>query len=846
MVTEGTLTRLRANCTRYQVDLKSYQVKHAGLTEKVVLFRNTAETAENKRQQTHTIKLSRSEERVQQEANLQTTKEQLEQLRINFRQQQAHIQDKERTYASLNAQQSTLQKLQDRFEGFGEGAKAILSGKLKDFIQLKEIKPLSQCLQVPPTHLTALETLLGGALDTLVFSQSESALTVIDQLTHQKLGKAYLKIPFSTISDSDNPALPDCLQPVSKIIATDPEQNPAILHSIFRKSYFANNLKAFLDFWQDHPHFDFIWVATPQGELLDCRGILHGGKGKGENHSFLQREKDIHDLAQKALTIQADIQKQNQHSQTIQQYIDQKEQQLEHQQQRLGETRQELSQLLAEEKSLLQEIQTNHQRAQHGQSQLETFETTHRETQKHMHQAEDALQKAEEHIATQKTLIISQEKQLRKIEEEREQFREGYTQARLALAEKKQQIDFIDRNLSTIQQKQQEIKNRRERTQSKTEQAQQNIEEFGNYIKEHQNRSTQLQQTLNHALNSFKTQKESLQLLEQKIQKNEQTFQKLLEERRTLDQHQNQQKVELSKNQSQIDFLSQTIRTQYQLELHTLDWKTRLWKADEKFQQKISLDELEETEPLTLKTREAPRDPTTEELQNMDKTDWNSIQQEVQLLRQRLQSIGSVNLGAIEEYSTLKERYQFLKNQSDDLWKAKDELLLAIDEINQTSRTLFEDTFSQIRKNFSHTFDALFGGGKADLKLLDDNDILDSGIEIIASPPGTRLKNLILLSGGQKTMTALSLLFAIYMVKPSPFCVLDELDAPLDDANIGRFTQMLRQFLSFSQFLIITHNKRTISAADSIYGATMQEKGVTDLISLKFDAVLENKETATV
>ena len=138
-------------------------------------------------------------------------------------------------------------------------------------------------------------------------------------------------------------------------------------------------------------------------------------------------------------------------------------------------------------------------------------------------------------------------------------------------------------------------------------------------------------------------------------------------------------------------------------------------------------------------------------------------------------------------------------------------------------------------QNFKYTYDQLTGGGFADLQLVDNEDILDSGIDIVARPPGTRLKNLSLLSGGQKTMTAVALLFAIYMVKPSPFCVLDELDAPLDDANIGRFTSMLKTFTKYSQFVIITHNKRTIAASNVVYGVPMPEKGVSRVISMRFN-----------
>jgi chromosome segregation protein len=198
--------------------------------------------------------------------------------------------------------------------------------------------------------------------------------------------------------------------------------------------------------------------------------------------------------------------------------------------------------------------------------------------------------------------------------------------------------------------------------------------------------------------------------------------------------------------------------------------------------------------------------------------------------------MGAVNLVAIEEYAELKQRYDFLKTQSDDLTTAKTDLLKAIDEINQTSQKQFEVTFEQIRKNFEYTFHTLFGGGRANIELIATDDVLESGIEIVAQPPGTKLKGITLLSGGQKTLTAVALLFALYMVKPSPFCLLDELDAPLDESNIGRFTDLLKKFVGASQFIIITHNKRTVSAASAIYGVTMEERGVSKTVSMRFNA----------
>ena len=235
--------------------------------------------------------------------------------------------------------------------------------------------------------------------------------------------------------------------------------------------------------------------------------------------------------------------------------------------------------------------------------------------------------------------------------------------------------------------------------------------------------------------------------------------------------------------------------------------------------------------------------PTASDLTALDSTNWDETKVEVDALRQRLNSMGAVNLVAIEEYADLKQRHDFLTTQSGDLTTAKADLLRIIDEINQTSQKQFQVTFDQITKNFEYTFQTLFGGGRAALELIAADDILESGIEIVAQPPGTKLKSISLLSGGQKTLTAVALLFALYMVKPSPFCLLDELDAPLDESNIGRFTDLLKKFVSESQFIIITHNKRTVAATDAIYGVTMEERGVSKTVSMRFNHERGEAET---
>ena len=202
-------------------------------------------------------------------------------------------------------------------------------------------------------------------------------------------------------------------------------------------------------------------------------------------------------------------------------------------------------------------------------------------------------------------------------------------------------------------------------------------------------------------------------------------------------------------------------------------------------------------------------------------------------LRTQLDNMGPVNLDAVHEYDELEERHRFLEAQNNDLTNSRRELLDVITQINSTTRKLFSETFAQVRINFREMFEELFGGGRADLSLLDENDPLNCGIEISAKPPGKQLQSVSLLSGGERSMVAVALLFAIHMVRPSPFCILDEVDAAMDEGNINRFVRVLDRFIEQSQFIIITHNKRTIAKADVLYGVTMEERGVSKLVGMK-------------
>jgi chromosome segregation protein len=195
--------------------------------------------------------------------------------------------------------------------------------------------------------------------------------------------------------------------------------------------------------------------------------------------------------------------------------------------------------------------------------------------------------------------------------------------------------------------------------------------------------------------------------------------------------------------------------------------------------------------------------------------------------------MGTVNLRAVEEYDGLKERHEFLLAQQKDLTKARESLMQVIRKINQTAEGMFMETFSEVKTNFHDIFRHLFNGGMAKLSLEDEEDVLECGIQIEARPPGKRLQNIALLSGGESALTAIALLFAIFKAKRSPFCILDEIDAALDEANTMRFLELLEGFAEQTQFVIITHNKRTMEQAGTLYGVTMAERGVSQIVSVK-------------
>jgi chromosome segregation protein len=215
--------------------------------------------------------------------------------------------------------------------------------------------------------------------------------------------------------------------------------------------------------------------------------------------------------------------------------------------------------------------------------------------------------------------------------------------------------------------------------------------------------------------------------------------------------------------------------------------------------------------------------------------DTGDAEQRYQQVRSKIEALGPVNTQALEEYQEAQQRYEFLNTQRQDLLDSIRDTEKAIHELDVESRRRFQEAFEGINAHFRQMFQTLFGGGQGEMRLTDETNLAESGIDMVASPPGKRLQNVLLLSGGEKSLTAMALLMAIFRYTPSPFCILDEVDAPLDEPNIERLTRLLKEMAAETQFVVITHAKRTMEAAESLYGVTMQEPGVSTLVSVKFD-----------
>ena len=838
LMNESAVTRLRSNCTTLEVDLKSYQVRHAALSDQIFQLKEENASLERRCEEL-SVALENSNERLgNAEADITEAVAKADELRAQYRNQQAEIQQMDRQLASKSAKLSLLNDLQSRMEGFSEGVKAIMKGRLGECLDPQGLKIISQNVEVADGWTSAFETMLGSAVDAVAIEDSSKLSQALTLLRQRNLGNACFQIKDSNIgavSDGSTP-LPHGIWTGRDIVKPQDPSLADYVRNMVSGCYFCEDIMQFADFALNNENFKFLMAVDKDGSMLDARGIIYASSGEKRDtqSSFILRNSEIKRIKEEIENDNNALTTLNERAMQIQSQLESAEAEIENRKNVSAEIKREIASINAQSSSAKTAFAEKNSEIEKKNSAIAEMENSRFEAQDRLNSAMQALEAAEKSISESRNLIAETEAQIAELRETKDQKYAVLSETRLELAAKKSRLESLERGLGAIREQQAETRALIERRTIESQSIARQIENFDAETLSERERAKNLAKDLETALEGIEAQRVKVAESETLIGEYENSLSSEREILMRKTSEKNECEVRIAKVRSKLDFISERILNEYDVEIANVDWKLELWKSDEEFEIKVKLDELEDGE-INAKPKRERGDPTQEDLDAMDSTDFAPIEDEVRELRERINAMGAVNLVAIEEYAELKERYDFLKAQTDDLWTSKNALVADIDEINATSQKLFSETFEQIRKNFAFTFQKIFGGGTADLRLVESEDVLDSGIEIVARPAGTVLKSLSLLSGGQRTMTAVSLLFAIYMVKPSPFCVLDELDAPLDDANIGRYTDMLKEFTRYSQFLVISHNKRTMSAAQTLYGVTMQERGVTRLISMRFN-----------
>jgi chromosome segregation protein len=852
---ESTVARLRTDCSGYEVDQKTSAHKHESVAHELEGVRQLQAAAAQLVAETDVRAEEAIAEKSRANSEAAAAQQAITDLTREFREAQRKLQDIDRQLAQRTARLRLLQQLQEKWEGFGEGAKAVLQGRLEGALQGAKVTPIMQGLAVKADCGKAVEAILGSAAEAISVADLATAQRILAQLEAEEIGSAVLRVSEIGLRAEGYYELPAGLVPAVQAVTDTEPSHPAL--GVLRESYIADDLGVFLEFWKANPAFPFLAVATKKGDLVDRRGLVYGGfhSSKRAAHSIVQREIDLRETAKALVDDQKAHDDQKAGIDGLNQQLAEAEQTVEQRRADVLAATQTQASVQAEQRNAQRNSEDIGNRVARMENELGSLEHARNEAHARWEKAQTGLTDADRTAEAQREKIRQNETRIVEVRTDRDMKRETLAQARLELAERRQKVEVIDRGLGEMERRRQQLSELLVQRQTEIESWSDQIGQLESESGEQRSRAAQLAETLVVSQEQVEKIRIELAEVEREIGGLESAQHSVRDESETAHDELSVHEVKLAENRQRAQFLVEEVTREFQADVSAIDWQRQLWRADDEPEgiKPLDLDddddeggevapaavEAAEGEAAPVKRRrkkkEARGEPTEDDLKALATTDWPAVKAEVDALRQRLNSMGAVNLVAIEDYAELKQRHDFLQNQVSDLTTAKAELIKAIDEINQTSLQQFQITFEQIRKNFEYTFHTLFGGGRAHLELIQAEDILESGIEIVAQPPGTKLKGITLLSGGQKTLTAVALLFALYMVKPSPFCLLDELDAPLDESNIGRFTDLLKKFVNESQFIIITHNKRTVSAAQAIYGVTMEERGVSKTVSMRFN-----------
>jgi chromosome segregation protein len=740
---------------------------------------------------TRQLKLHLEEQRGAQE-------ELLERTRSEFIQNEAKLITLREELSDKRARLHSLAEVMRNYEGYGRGVRSLMTRAGQEGVPVRDrgiFGLVADVISAPPEYENAVEAVLGERLQYVIVESHSQGVEAIDWLKSAAEGRASF-VPLARLRENQNPVgepdrgHPGFVAPCLEVVRFDPSYDK-VVRFLLGDAVMVRDLPSALEMWQSSGQKRTL--VTLDGEVLDPYGVVTGGPLEGEGHGALQRRREMQELEETVRAFEAEFSLAQERHRTLQARLLQLEAGLKTLDR---DGREKELALLDQEKDLArvgEELERVGQRV--GQLELERA------------QLEAALaglsREEEEHRVAGATAEAQQARS-------EEKARESISRTE----EVRRRGEELNAEIVNLKVKVAADSERRESIGS----ALRRVDETRHEVDERRGRLFAAMSEANARAAELKGRMDGTRLDVDRLQ------QELTQSREVLTHH-----------RTAHEALSESVRT---ADLQVRDLRKRLEAAQQAAseaaltarEQALELAHLEE------QTRERCQAELRQELGrfHLDPPPSDEQRQKLEDLKAQAERMGAINLTAIDEYDELAKRHEFLVAQKADLEASLVDLKSAIVKINRASRDRFRETFDRVNEKFQQVFPRLFNGGRAGLVLTQDADgEADGGVEIFAQPPGKKLQSVNLLSGGEKALTAVALIFAIFLIKPAPFCLLDEVDAPLDDANVGRYNDLVREMSKASQFILVTHNKRTMEMADTLYGVTMEEPGVSKLVSVK-------------
>ena len=780
---------IKSRLGRFDTMMEQVSIRKAELRSKLLRAKSDEETrGATLRKLEETFRQLTDEIRV---LNEQVASKELElgEIRQGLGEKDAKLRETQQSYHQQKSRLEALSNLTERYEGYGGSVKKVMEQKEKE---KGIIGVVADIIKVDPKYEVAIETALGGNIQNVVTDDEETAKKMIRFLKEGRFGRVTF-LPLTSIKDPQEFKNPEALKEKGVIGMADElvhveKQYAYVAKAMLGRIVVVDNVDNAVRIARKFQYG--IRMVTLEGELLVPGGAISGGAFKN-NSNLLGRRRELEELEKKTRELLAEV--------------DRIGKDIEETKSRRNKLRLELETLRGDiqRKSIEQNtarlgIAQSRERMEEEEEGVQDLRRESADLEKQILEMNSGKEGVAEEL--QKSEVLEKETQekilvfQKELEEKRRQETEAVNNCsqwdlkvekmRQAQGFKQANVDRIDGEILRADKELREILDALDQNQRQVEEKNQNIQEIRKTIEASYEAET----------NSEKTLKEDAQKKEELSQKQKNFFQRreeLSERNAALDK-------EVFRLNSSKERLEETIENQINY----------MW------------DEYE----ITLTDAAA--------LRNEEMSDLPSMKKEIESLKDKIRKLGNVNVNAIEDYKNLMERYTFMKTQHDDLVESEKALEDLIAELDGAMRKQFLEKFAEINQEYDKVFKELFGGGKGTLELQEDEDILEAGIRIIAQPPGKKLQNMMQLSGGEKALSAIALLFAIQNLKPSPFCLLDEIEAALDDSNVGRFAKYLHKLTKNTQFIVITHRRGTMEQVDRLYGITMQEKGVSTLVSV--------------